>query len=50
MNMADWIVNSFIDEVTSINEFLEKYTKNYPRIDEEGFKNHLSIMEEHFVF
>jgi len=48
MNISELKIDNGLDDVSTVGEFLEKYAKNYPKIDEEEFKKQLIRMETMF--
>jgi hypothetical protein len=48
--MAEIKIGNEFGELSTVEEFMEKYAKKYPKFNEEEFKDQLARMEEMLVF
>jgi hypothetical protein len=49
MDITEMKIDNGLDEILTVADFMEKYAKNYPAINEEQFKKQLQKMEKSLI-
>lgn len=49
MNISDLKLVGLMDGITTVGEFLEKYTNIYPAINEKEFSKHLEKLDKEIL-